>query len=69
LGTVRFTLTIDGEGRISNCTITGSTGHSVLDRATCRLLEDRARFEPARDAAGNPVAGGYASAVNWTIPD
>ncbi|MEO0870683.1 MAG: energy transducer TonB [Pseudomonadota bacterium] len=68
-GTASFTLEIDARGRVSDCTITGSTGHAVLDGATCRLLERRARFVPARDGAGDPVAGSYSSSVAWQIPE
>jgi protein TonB len=68
-GTARFTLAIDATGRVSSCTVTRSSGHAVLDTATCRLIERRARFEPARDDQGNRVAGSYSSAISWTIPD
>ncbi|MEO0699033.1 MAG: energy transducer TonB [Pseudomonadota bacterium] len=68
-GTASFTLEIDDRGRVSDCTITGSTGYAVLDGATCRLLERRARFSPARDGAGDRVSGSYSSAVTWQIPE
>ena len=67
-GQAGFALTIDARGRISDCTITRSTGYDALDQATCRLLQRRARFEPARDSSGNAIAGRYTSTVNWTIP-
>ncbi|MEM9312159.1 MAG: TonB family protein [Pseudomonadota bacterium] len=68
-GTARFTLEIDARGRVSDCTITASTGHSVLDGATCRLLTRRARFTPARDGLGDKVPGSFSSSVTWQIPD
>ena len=49
-GVAGFTLSIDAGGRVAGCSITRSTGHSVLDQATCSLLERRARFEPSRHA-------------------
>lgn len=67
-GTARFTLQIDAAGKVSNCTITGSTGHTALDRATCRLVEGRAVFNPAKGTDGKPVAGSYSSSVDWQIP-
>lgn len=67
-GVAGFTLQIDARGRVSDCTITRSTGHEALDGATCRLLKRRARFDPARDPAGNRVAGSYSSSVAWEIP-
>ncbi|MEP3420371.1 MAG: energy transducer TonB [Erythrobacter sp.] len=68
-GVAAFSLSIDARGRVTNCSITNSTGHDVLDRATCRLLQRRARFNPALDSAGEPVAGTFASSVNWQIPE
>lgn len=68
-GTARFTLSIDASGRVTDCAITGSTGHAQLDAATCELLAKRARFEPARGASGEKVAGRYSSSVRWTIPE
>ena len=67
-GVAGFTLDIDARGRVSDCTITRSTGHDVLDGATCRLLKRRARFDPARDPAGNRVPASYSSSVAWEIP-
>ena len=68
-GTARFRLEIAATGRVTKCTITGSTGHDALDQATCQLLERRARFQPARTGSGEPIAGSYESAVRWVLPD
>jgi len=68
-GRASFELSIDTRGRVSDCRITGSTGYQALDTATCRLLERRARFNPAKDSAGNNVAGSYSSSVRWRIPE
>ena len=50
---VRFTVGIDG--RAHNCQVHQSSGSPALDATTCRLIEARFRFEPARNAAGEPV--------------
>ena len=42
-------------GRAGGCTVVRSSGHAALDATTCRLIEKRFRFEPARDAQGRPV--------------
>lgn len=68
-GVAGFTLSLDASGRVTDCAITRSTGHSALDTATCDLLSKRARFEPARGTSGEPVAGRFSSTVRWTIPD
>lgn len=67
-GVARFNLEISASGRVSNCSVVGSTGHSVLDLATCQLITKRARFKPAKDSSGNSVPGTFSSSVNWQIP-
>ncbi|TPG10907.1 energy transducer TonB [Sphingomonas oligophenolica] len=52
--TVRFTVTADGRAR--GCSVMQSSGVATLDATTCRLVEQRFRYAPARDAAGNPIA-------------
>lgn len=68
-GTARFRLDIAASGKVTNCSITGSTGHAELDQATCALVTKRARFEPARGGNGEPVSGSYESSVRWVLPD
>lgn len=67
-GTARFALQIDAGGRVTDCRITGSTGHAALDQATCALIERRAVFTPAKGTDGKVTAGTYSSSVNWQIP-
>lgn len=67
-GVAGFEVQIDDRGRVTECSITRSTGYSDLDNATCRLLERRARFNPAKDSSGNAISGSYSSSVNWQIP-
>ncbi|QFT77145.1 energy transducer TonB [Erythrobacter sp. THAF29] len=68
-GRAGFALTIDDKGRVSDCTITRSSGHAALDQATCKLIERRARFDPAKDSYGNTIPGTYSSSVNWQLPE
>ena len=68
-GMARFTLAISASGKVTDCTVTGSTGHAALDRATCQLISSRAVFTPAKDASGANVAGSYSNVVNWRIPE
>lgn len=68
-GLAEYRLKIAANGSVSGCTVTGSTGHSELDTATCQLVSKRARFEPARGPSGEPVAGTYNGAVMWTLPE
>ena len=68
-GMARFTVTVGTDGRVQSCRITASTGHDVLDRATCDLVTKRARFNPALDGSRNKVAGSYSNAILWELPD
>lgn len=54
-GSVKARFTIGTDGRARDCTVVGSSGDSDLDSATCRLIERRFRYRPARDAAGAAV--------------
>lgn len=54
-GTVFVRLVIGTDGRASRCDIDESSGRADLDSATCRIILERYRYRPARDAAGNPV--------------
>ena len=67
-GTVGFQLTIDPAGRVIGCAVTRSSGSRVLDEATCRLLQRRARYTPARDSNGNPAVGTVEDDVVWKLP-
>jgi protein TonB len=67
-GVVAIALRIAADGRIDSCTVTASSGHPTLDQATCRLYQRRARFTPARDDAGAPVAGTFNDRVRWQLP-
>lgn len=67
-GTTRFRLSVGPDGRVTGCTVTGSSGSSALDATTCRLMKARAHFTPARDSNGNPATDSVASAIRWVLP-
>ncbi|MGB3795056.1 MAG: TonB family protein [Alteraurantiacibacter sp.] len=67
-GTAGYRLVIGSNGRVDACEITRSSGHATLDRNTCRLLERRARFNPATNNQGNSTVGTYTGTVTWQIP-
>lgn len=67
-GAVEFRLDIGVNGRVTGCAITRSSGSAALDSTTCRLLQSRARFTPARDAAGTPAPDRVAGKIVWTLP-
>jgi protein TonB len=67
-GTTGFTLAVNKNGAVDDCAVTSSSGSAVLDATACALLKVRARFEPARDAAGRKAAFTYSSGVRWQLP-
>jgi len=48
-------LSIDAAGKVTHCAVTQSSGDPDYDALTCRLVEQRFRFKPARDPHGRPV--------------
>ena len=63
---VRFLVRTDGS--VEGCRVTRSSGHAELDSTTCRLIERRFRYRPARDGSGRPVEQSVTSSFDWTIP-
>ncbi|TFI58075.1 TonB family protein [Sphingomonas parva] len=66
-GTTGFRLEIGPNGRVTNCTVTSSSGSSSLDSTTCRLMRSRARFTPAIDSNGNPTSDSVSSRITWRL--
>ena len=59
-------LTIDATGRVTHCAVTRSSGNTAYDAVTCRLVEQRFRFAPARDAHGKPIPSFAEGEHEWT---
>jgi protein TonB len=66
-GSVRVTLTIGPNGRVTGCSPSG--GPSSLQNVTCRIISARARFSPAQDANGNPMTSTYSQTITWRIAE
>ena len=60
---VRYVVTVDS--RATDCEITGSSGSRELDVLTCRLIVQRFRFKPSRDARGRPVQSAIEQDHYW----
>jgi protein TonB len=68
-GTVLVRYTVGTDGRVQGCTITQSSGNQDLDEVTCRLIERRFRYEPARDGLGRAVGDTLTGRhIWWTEP-
>ena len=68
-GTTRYRIEIGPDGRVSRCTITGSSGSNALDQTTCRIVRARTRFAPARDSRGRPVPDTREGEVTWRMAE
>jgi len=67
-GTVIADLTVSATGRVTACKIVKSSGHAVLDDATCNIIIARAIYRPARDANGNPIEDHVRTPpIAWTL--
>lgn len=67
-GVVSFRLDVGPEGRVTACTVTVSSGHQILDDATCEIMKKRALFKPAKDSKGVPIAFSWSSRFSWELP-
>jgi protein TonB len=63
---VRFTVRTDGS--VSDCEVIRSSANQELDATTCRLIERRFRYQPARDANGRPVTEVVTRTFDWMLP-
>lgn len=54
-GTVPLRLIIDGNGRVAHCHVTNFLTAKALRDAACDAMIGNARFDPAKDADGNPA--------------
>jgi len=67
-GSVRYRLSIDGAGKVRDCTVTAGSGHAELDEAACATLLRRAQFDPATDETGARAPGTFSGTVIWRLP-
>ena len=66
-GEVEVRFTIQPTGRVTGCRVTRSSGDASLDATTCGLIEDRFRFRPATNGAGDPIASSYGWRQSWWL--
>lgn len=58
-GRVFVAVRVQLDGRATECKVNRSSGNRAIDADTCRLVEARVRFTPARDAQGRPYVDWY----------
>ena len=60
-------LMIDPTGAITDCKVLEDFGEPRIAKITCDQINARIHFEPARDAAGQPVASYYVDRITWRM--
>lgn len=66
-GRTNVRIAVDQSGRPTDCVVMKASGNDTLDRETCRILLQRARFEPATDVGGKPMKSVIVTAVTWIL--
>jgi protein TonB len=66
-GTVYLRFIVAPSGRVGECRVTRSSGSAALDSTTCRLIQRRFRYRPARDGLGRPVAETVTGQHIWEV--
>lgn len=66
-GQVGVRVTIGANGRVTACTVSNSSGSSVLDSAACDGMTRYARYNPALDDAGNPTTGSASTSIVYRL--
>ena len=66
-GTSRISLQVGADGRVTGCSVSGSSGNSSLDSTACSLAQRRFRYSPAT-RNGQPVPSTASFSVVWRLP-
>lgn len=62
-------VTVGVNGRPLSCQVTRSSGTALLDSETCRIIMQRFRFRPGKDAAGKPTVAPFNIDIGWEYID
>jgi TonB family protein len=63
---MRMRVIVSAEGTVESCTILKATNTIRLESPACEVMQG-ARFEPARDASGQPFRSLYATSITYRI--
>jgi periplasmic protein TonB len=66
-GTVYLRFIVGANGRVTNCTVTKSSGNADLDNTTCRLIMERFRYRPTRDRNGKAIPDEVTGFHKWEL--
>lgn len=68
-GSVDVRLTVNKDGKASFCEVIAYSGPATFNDTACFQLLRHARFNPATDAAGNPVPSFYQTRITYRLND
>jgi hypothetical protein len=60
-------LTVGTDGHVAACDLIATNGNKGLDTLACKLLSDRARYEPARDKDGKALRSVVLYGTDWRV--
>lgn len=66
-GLVNFRLIVEANGEVSECTIQDALEPKDFNKVTCALIKRWAKFDPARDEAGEPIRSYWINTVRWQV--
>ena len=66
-GAVGFRVTLDSQGTVTQCEVTHSSGHALLDEETCNLITLHAVFKPDPGMAQSQVRTSD-GLIAWKLP-
>lgn len=66
-GTVGLLLWVEPTGLVSKCEVIEPTAARVLEEKSCSVLQRRARFIPAKNAAGLAIRAPVTTRINWLL--
>jgi protein TonB len=64
-GTVGVRYFVGSDGKVDRCEVIQTSGFAMFDDATCRLIQKRFLFSPARDETGKAVSWEVLSNYRW----
>jgi len=66
-GTVAGRFRVMKDGSATDCVVVFSSGNAALDRRTCALVLNRARYSPALSKEGRPVPSAQIFSAHWSL--
>jgi outer membrane biosynthesis protein TonB len=67
-GETHILVDVGANGIGSNCRVILRSGREEIDQTTCKVAAERARYTPALDSDGNPVAAPTYMVFRWEMP-